>query len=143
MRPNPDIPEDWNILHFPINPRYTKQGTLDGKIGKDADINYPGALEYSTDSSDFKPKEAYALRDRIQKEETGLMTYYEQFNAQNKGRRGTFPSAGAGELTEAGQLGEKTAPQPRQYLRLDLRWRLVCRNPANHGIADRIDRRLF
>ncbi|MBP6825980.1 MAG: laminin G domain-containing protein, partial [Saprospiraceae bacterium] len=81
MRPNPDIPEDWNILHFPINPRYTKQGTLDGKIGKDADINYPGALEYSTDSSYFKPKEAYALRDRIQKEETGLMTYYEQFNA--------------------------------------------------------------
>ena len=33
MRPNPDIPKDWNIIHLPINPRYTKQGTLDGKLG--------------------------------------------------------------------------------------------------------------
>lgn len=33
MLPNPDIPLDWNIIHFPINPRYTKQGTLDGAVG--------------------------------------------------------------------------------------------------------------
>jgi hypothetical protein len=30
MRANPDIPKDWTILTFPIDPRYTKQGTLDG-----------------------------------------------------------------------------------------------------------------
>jgi hypothetical protein len=33
MKPNPDIPKDYNIITFPINPHYTKQGVLDGKVG--------------------------------------------------------------------------------------------------------------
>ena len=33
MMPNPDIPKDCNIITFPIDPRYTKQGVLDGKVG--------------------------------------------------------------------------------------------------------------
>jgi PKD repeat protein len=78
MRPNPDIPKDWNIITFPINPRYTKQGTLDGKIGFRPDPNYPNALTYSPDSSYFKPIEAYALKNRIQRDEEELRTFYEQ-----------------------------------------------------------------
>ena len=31
-----EISKDWNIINFPLNPRYTKQGTLDGKIGDTA-----------------------------------------------------------------------------------------------------------
>ncbi|MFE1794350.1 hypothetical protein ACFW7J_39080, partial [Streptomyces sp. NPDC059525] len=33
MLPNPDVPRDWNLVPFKINPRYVKQGTLDGRAG--------------------------------------------------------------------------------------------------------------
>jgi len=85
LRPNPDIPKDWNIIHFPMNARYVKQGVLDGKIGPIADVDYPNALSYSNDVSYFKPVEAYALKNRIQKEEKALETYYDQFRAKLKG----------------------------------------------------------
>jgi hypothetical protein len=87
MRPNPDIPPDRNIITFPINPRYTRQGTLDGKIGFEVDSNYPNALTYSPDSSYFKPIEAYGIKNRIDREEANLQTYYEQYKAGAKGRR--------------------------------------------------------
>ncbi len=87
MRPNPDIPKDWNIISFPINPHYTKQGTLDGKVGFDPDVDYPNALTYSPDSSYFKPIEAYSLKNRIQREEEALRAFYEQWDAGAKGRR--------------------------------------------------------
>ncbi|MEO0866924.1 MAG: LamG-like jellyroll fold domain-containing protein, partial [Cyanobacteria bacterium J06642_11] len=87
MRPNPDIPPDRNIITFPINPAYTKQGTLDGKVGLEPDVNYPNALTYSSDSSYFKPIEAYNLRDRIQREEEQIAAYYQQYNAGKTGRR--------------------------------------------------------
>src|SRR5205085_1741575 len=35
IQPNPDVPKDWNVVPFPLNPRYTKQGTLDGTAGYD------------------------------------------------------------------------------------------------------------
>ncbi|QES51441.1 hypothetical protein DEJ50_29955 [Streptomyces venezuelae] len=62
MLPNPDIPLDWNIIHFPINPRYTKQGTLDGAVGFDdrgkvTDPDYPGVTRYG-EYSYFKPRDA-------------------------------------------------------------------------------------
>jgi hypothetical protein len=107
MRPNPDIPKDWNIIHFPINPRYVKQGTLDGKIGPVADVDYPNALTYSSDSSYFKPIEAYALKNRIQREETALQTYYAQYMAQDKGRPFTMPSESAQEIAGFQALAQK------------------------------------
>ncbi|MGH7494879.1 MAG: LamG-like jellyroll fold domain-containing protein [bacterium] len=87
MRPNPDIPKDWNIISFPINPHYTKQGTLDGKVGFDTDIDYPNAMTYNPDSSYFKPIEAYSLKNRIIREEETLRAFYEQWDAGAKGRR--------------------------------------------------------
>lgn len=98
MRPNPDIPKDWNIIHFPINPRYVKQGALDGKIGPVPDVDYPNALAYSSDSSYFKPLEAYALKNRITREESALQTYYDQYAAQDKGRPASMPSESAREI---------------------------------------------
>lgn len=69
MRPNPDIPEDWNIITFPINPHYTKQGTLDGHIGIHSnEKDYPNL----SDRSYFKPREAYALKQRIEREQQQL-----------------------------------------------------------------------
>ncbi len=77
MQPNPDIPEDWNIITFAINPRYTKQGTLDGRIGLSPDRkDYPNANDYSTDRSYFKPIEAYMLKNQIEKEQQQLTADY-------------------------------------------------------------------
>ncbi|MDP6415125.1 MAG: LamG domain-containing protein, partial [Gammaproteobacteria bacterium] len=67
VRPNPDIPKDWNLISFPINPTYTKQGTLDGRVGFQSsgavqcDSSYPDAANYG-EYSYFKPSQAYQLQ---------------------------------------------------------------------------------
>ena len=82
MQPNPDIPKDWNIIPFPINPRYVKQRTLDGRVGYNEqgsvvlDPDYSNAAGYG-EYSYYKPREAYALKRRIQREEQQLRNYYE------------------------------------------------------------------
>jgi len=83
--PNPDIPKDWNIITFPINPTYTKQGTLDGKIGLkedggiQPDPHYPSAASYGQWSY-FKPIEAYSMKKRIERQRQELTTYYDQYS---------------------------------------------------------------
>ena len=72
FRPNPDIPKDWNIIPFPINPRYTKQGTLDGGVGFDErgkvlDPDWPNAAEYGHVADEEGHK---ALRSQIDESET-------------------------------------------------------------------------
>lgn len=106
MRPNPDIPKDFNIISFPINPRYVKQGTLDGKIGGKPDADYPNALTYSPDSSYFKPIEAYALKNRINRAETDLKAYFEQYAAGALGRRTQETHFTQGDLA-VGRMVEK------------------------------------
>ncbi len=85
VRPNQDIPPDFNLIPFKINPQYTKQGTLDGKIGYNEqgaiflDPDYPTASDYG-EYSYFKPKEAYNLKEEINRKEKDLAAYYENFN---------------------------------------------------------------
>ncbi len=85
FRPNPDIPKDWNIIPFPINPRYTKQGSLDGRIGYGAggrvclDPDYPNAAGYG-EYSYFKPREAYALKKRIERQVQEARVYFEELS---------------------------------------------------------------
>ena len=84
FRPNPDIPRDVNLIPFPINPRYSKQGTLDGAVGyneqgKVLDPDYANAQGYG-EYSYFKPQEAYNLQDRIQREEQEIKSYYQNFD---------------------------------------------------------------
>ncbi|PSL57357.1 concanavalin A-like lectin/glucanase superfamily protein [Saccharothrix carnea] len=84
MLPNPDIPRDWNVIHFPINPRYTKQGTLDGAVGFDdrgkvLDPDYPTAANYGQYSY-FKPGDAYALKRRITRDQQRLHAFYESIS---------------------------------------------------------------
>jgi hypothetical protein len=81
--PNLAIPQDVNVIAFPINPRYVKNGTLDGKVGlandpdwTDANVN-PGSY--------FRPAEAYALKNKIERETSQLLAYYRQFNAVQRG----------------------------------------------------------
>ena len=93
MRANPDIPRDWNVLTFPIDPRYVKQGTLDGKVGLEPDADYPSALTYSSDSSYFKPVEAYQLKEQIAREEQELSTLFAQYDAGPGGLTAAVSSA--------------------------------------------------
>lgn len=78
MAPNDTIPVDSNIIDFPINPNYVKNGTLDGKVGLVNDPNYPEANDER--GSYFKPVEAYATKRRIEKQEKDLKAYYDQFD---------------------------------------------------------------
>lgn len=76
--PSKNIPEDLNYIYFPMNPKYVKNGTLDGKSGLQNDPDYPQAdVERG---SYFKPVEAYSLKDKIEKENAELAAYYAQFN---------------------------------------------------------------
>lgn len=82
--PNADIPADWNIIPFPINPRYTKQGTLDGAIGfndqgKVLDPDYKNARGYG-EYSYYKPREAYALKRRLAREAEKLRHAYQSYS---------------------------------------------------------------
>ncbi|MGD1701420.1 hypothetical protein [Dapis sp. BLCC M229] len=79
-QPNPDIPEDVNIIPFPINPLYTKQGTLDGKFGKTTDEHYPQAQGVYGEYSYFKPREAYKLKKQIDRERKELKEYFSRFD---------------------------------------------------------------
>ncbi|MEO8530533.1 MAG: hypothetical protein ABI459_04880, partial [Deltaproteobacteria bacterium] len=78
MAPNDTIPVDSNIIDFPINPNYVKNGTLDGKVGLVNDPNYPEANDER--GSYFKPVEAYATKRRIEKQEQDLKAYYDQYD---------------------------------------------------------------
>ncbi len=79
--PNLDIPEDVNIISFPIDPTYTKNGTLDGMVGFKTDPSYPYAN--LTRGSYFKPIEAYQLKRNIQKQDKQLEGYFKQFSTAN------------------------------------------------------------
>ncbi|WP_244291088.1 LamG domain-containing protein [Streptomyces subrutilus] len=86
MLPNPDTPRDWNIIHFPINPRYVKQGTLDGAVGFDdrgkvTDPDYPTAVGYG-EYSYFKPRDAYALKRRIARDQQRMRAFYESVSTE-------------------------------------------------------------
>ncbi|GLY20663.1 LamG domain-containing protein [Micromonospora sp. NBRC 101691] len=87
MMPNPDIPRDWNIIEFQINPLYTKQGTLDGLVGNGLAGPFPDPTHYPTagdgaEYSYFKPREAYALKRRVERQAQQLQSYYDSVSTQ-------------------------------------------------------------
>ncbi|WP_148086060.1 LamG domain-containing protein [Actinocorallia herbida] len=92
MLPSPDIPRDWNLIPFPINPRYTKQGTLDGLIGFGApkadgtadafrDPSFPTAGD-GGEYSYLRVREAYQLKRRIEREQQQLQGYYDSVSTE-------------------------------------------------------------
>ncbi|MFJ4770859.1 LamG-like jellyroll fold domain-containing protein [Streptomyces uncialis] len=115
MMPNPDIPKDWNIISFPLNPQYTKQGTLDGAVGFNArgkvlDPAYPNATrrgEYSY----FKPREAYAIKRRILREKQQLESYYNSVSTETSKADPTVERAG--KLLDS-FVGAPPAPDAKQ-----------------------------
>ncbi|MEU5053691.1 LamG-like jellyroll fold domain-containing protein [Streptomyces sp. NPDC021096] len=111
IQPNPDIPKDWNVVPFPLNPRYTKQGTLDGTVGFDErgrvlDPDYAGARERG-EYSYYKPREAYAIKRRIQRDQQRLRSYYETVSTDTGTPDPTAERAGR---VLGGAIGGDTAP---------------------------------
>ena len=88
MRPNPDIPKDRNLVSFVINPRYTKQGCLDGRRGLDVDVDFPGVGDIGPiHASYLKPTEAYAWKERIRRSEEQLASEYERYQTKAEAER--------------------------------------------------------
>ncbi|MFI5617836.1 LamG-like jellyroll fold domain-containing protein [Streptomyces sp. NPDC051567] len=113
--PNPDIPKDWNIITFPINPQYTKQGTLDGAVGfndqgKVLDPAYPNAFQRG-EYSYFKPREAYAVKRRILRERQELETYYSTVSTETSD---SDPTAERAAKVLAPIVGTKDAAEKAQ-----------------------------
>ncbi|MFI6684250.1 LamG-like jellyroll fold domain-containing protein [Streptomyces sp. NPDC050485] len=111
IQPNPDIPKDWNVIPFPLNPRYTKQGTLDGTVGFDErgkvlDPDCTTARDRG-EYSYYKPREAYAIKRRIQREQQRLRGYYESVSTETHTPDPTAERAGR---VLGGAIGGDTAP---------------------------------
>ncbi len=85
MAPDPDIPEDFNILTFKISNTYTKQGTLDGMIGFAQDESWKGTEPGK--GSYFRPREVANLEAQIEAYEAKLDANYADFDAGALGRR--------------------------------------------------------
>ncbi|NES87269.1 MAG: hypothetical protein F6K10_41430 [Moorea sp. SIO2B7] len=104
-QPNPDIPEDVNIIPFPINPLYTKQGTLDGKFRDKTDNHYPQAHGAYGQYSYFKPRDAYKLKKQIEREKMELKAYFQDsFNVAktNAHFQAAAATTGVAQLMPAG-----------------------------------------
>jgi hypothetical protein len=85
MIPDPDIPEDFNIITFKIRDDYTRQGTLDGKVGYVNDPAYPNADQAR--GSYFRPLEVANLDAQIEAYEAKLLANYDTFNASGLGQK--------------------------------------------------------
>ena len=116
--PNPDIPEDWNIIMFPLNPKYVKNGTLDGMVGLVADPDYPGAI-VGERGSYFKPLEAYALKEQIEREAKQIEGYYGTFEVAAKagtGADGLLSELPGGELGYDWETGQDRRNMVNTYV---------------------------
>ncbi|NGM64135.1 LamG domain-containing protein [Sphingobacterium sp. SGR-19] len=82
--PNTEIPPDVNLIYFPLNRAYVKNGTLDGKVGLKNDPDYQNADVQR--GSYFKPTEAYALKRQIERKDQELLAQYQQFDAKKRGK---------------------------------------------------------
>lgn len=103
--PDPQIAEDFNIIMFPINPEYTKQGTLDGMKGFKTDTDYPEANNRR--GSYYKPYAAQDLEQQIDAHEASIEADYQAFNAGKKGRRQGITHFTEGDPTDPSSTIEK------------------------------------
>ena len=118
MQPNPDIPEDTNIIMFKIDPLYVKNGTLDGYVGFQPDKDYT-FLTDGEKGSFFKPIEAYALKQEIEREQHQLLAAYDQFDATGLGRRFQYQMLNDSSPAPAGQdIGDKDADLTKILLQM-------------------------
>lgn len=78
--PNKDIPVDVNLLYFPIDTSYVRNGSLDGRVGLQDDPSCLGNPSY------FRPTEAYSLQRNIELQTAQLDAWYQQFNPSDRAK---------------------------------------------------------
>lgn len=101
-RPNPDTPEDINVIMFRLKPTYVKNGTLDGYIGFQPDETYK-FLPPGERGSYFKPLQAYAMKQAIDREHQQRAAAFARFDARGLGRRDKAGRPGEIDLAEQGR----------------------------------------
>jgi hypothetical protein len=113
--PDADIPEDVNIISFPIDPRYTKNGTLDGMVGFVQDPSFPYANLQP--SSYFRPLEAYNLKRSIERQDKQLEAYYQQFDTTNLSKAASLGAGAGPDSPETGftKFRDKILPSAPSY----------------------------
>lgn len=124
LRPSPDIPQDINIIMFKLNPRYIKNGTLDGWIGFKPEKDY-SYLSPGEHGSYFKPLEAYALKQLIDREHAQSAREFDNFDAGAIGRRTNATNFQPGDIGDANNdisnvlmgISERKAISSEEWLR--------------------------
>jgi hypothetical protein len=124
LRPSPDIPQDINIIMFKLDPRYAKNGTLDGWIGFEPDKDYR-YLTPGEHGSYFKPLEAYALKQLIDREHAQSAREFDNFSAGSIGRRTNAVNFQPGDIGDANNdianvlmgISERKAISSEEWLR--------------------------
>ncbi len=79
-----DASEDVNLIYFPMDPTYVKNGTLDGRVGPEPDPDY--AESDAERGSYYKPTEAYELEEKVETENEYLRSYYADAFGGSPGR---------------------------------------------------------
>ncbi|MBL8518888.1 MAG: hypothetical protein JNM76_18155 [Betaproteobacteria bacterium] len=133
LRPNPDIPEDMNIIMFKLRATYVKNGTLDGWIGFQPEESYKN-LQPGEYGSYFKPLEAYALKQLIEREHNQLQTYFDNFDAGSIGRRQNVVNFQPGDIGDASNdLGNILMGERKRQAITSEEWRrkMARRNMVN------------
>src|SRR5262249_49153428 len=88
----------WNIIQFPINPYYTKQGTLDGLVGYGLSGVFPDPEHYpnagqGAEYSYYKPTETYAIKRRLERQQQQLEGFYDSVSTPTHDHHPTFERA--------------------------------------------------
>ena len=103
VSPDPEIPEDVNIIYFPMSTDYVKNGTLDGQIGLRTDPDYRGS---DGRGSYFKPVEAYNLEQQVDRQNQKLQTYYDQTLRSQETTNQVHISLASSPFTSGGGFGD-------------------------------------
>ncbi|MBK8265243.1 MAG: hypothetical protein IPK80_28425 [Nannocystis sp.] len=116
IQPVPGVPLDVNTITFMINPAYQMSGSLDGTIGAmAADERFYGHVpemraQYGSlyPASYFRVREAYALKEQIERMDAEREAYFRNFDANVAGFAG--PSLGASGGAGVGPVDGGDAP---------------------------------
>ncbi|MFS8072031.1 MAG: LamG domain-containing protein, partial [Byssovorax sp.] len=124
IRPVEGVPLDVNTITFLINPAYTMNGSLDGMVGSmPADpAFYPHVPEMRSQygslypASYFRLKEAYALKDAIERQDKERESFFYNFNSSDADQLPDTPPTGAPSVGggNAGPAGDDPAATKEQ-----------------------------
>lgn len=120
VRPVEGVPPEVNTVTFLMNPAYTMQGSLDGMTGSQAtsgryhrDVpKLRAELGSSYPASFYRPNEAHALEEKIQRWDMEREAYFQQFQIRPGFEEYAVPEGGSGPQFE---LKRKATDEVRSW----------------------------